>query len=118
MVKSIVAFLLLFLFLGCNFFPVSMHIIIMAALATQLSNACGNICIFFFVGEYYNVTKVKHIGPMSLYFISTCATIPGSDLNVAYVQPPVTPGHEFVGEVVKLGPGKYCTYVVDELVLP
>ncbi len=30
----------------------------------------------------------------------------GSDLNVAYVQPPVTPGHEFVGEVVKLGPGE------------
>ena len=115
MVKSIVAFLLLFLFLGCNFFPVNMHIMWQHL---QLNYRTHVEIIFFFVGEYYNVTKVKHIGPMSLYFISTCATIPGSDLNVAYVQPPVTPGHEFVGEVVKLGPGKYCTYVVDKLVLP
>jgi len=30
----------------------------------------------------------------------------GSDLNEAYVQAPVTPGHEFIGEVVKLGRGE------------
>lgn len=29
----------------------------------------------------------------------------GSETHPQYVQPPVIPGHEFIGEVVKLGPG-------------
>jgi hypothetical protein len=29
----------------------------------------------------------------------------GSDALPKYIQPPVIPGHEFVGEVTKLGPG-------------
>ena len=32
--------------------------------------------------------------------------IAGSETHPKYVQPPVIPGHEFIGEVVKLGPGK------------
>jgi len=31
---------------------------------------------------------------------------PGSETHPQYVQPPVIPGHEFIGEVVKLGPGQ------------
>ena len=34
-------------------------------------------------------------------FVST-----GSDSLPKYIQPPVIPGHEFVGEVTKLGPGE------------
>lgn len=30
---------------------------------------------------------------------------PGSETHPQYVQPPVIPGHEFIGEVVKLAPG-------------
>lgn len=30
----------------------------------------------------------------------------GSKTHPRYVQPPVIPGHEFIGEVVKLGPGQ------------
>ena len=30
----------------------------------------------------------------------------GSEVWPQYVQPPVIPGHEFIGEVVKLGPGE------------
>ena len=44
---------------------------------------------------------------------STCSykpqfrkSIPGSETHPQYVQPPVIPGHEFIGEVVKLAPGK------------
>ena len=29
----------------------------------------------------------------------------GDENNARYVEPPVIPGHEFVGEVVKLGKG-------------
>ena len=33
------------------------------------------------------------------------STFAGSETHPQYVQPPVIPGHEFIGEVVKLGPG-------------
>ena len=41
----------------------------------------------------------------------------GSDSLPKYIQPPVTPGHEFVGEVVKLGPGKILNNNSDLLLL-
>ena len=31
----------------------------------------------------------------------------GDEVHPKYVDPPVIPGHEFIGEVVKLGPGKW-----------
>ena len=31
----------------------------------------------------------------------------GSEVHPQYVEPPVIPGHEFIGEVVKLGPGEF-----------
>ena len=40
-----------------------------------------------------------------LVMIVSCS-FPGSETHPQYVQPPVIPGHEFIGEVVKLGPGK------------
>ena len=36
--------------------------------------------------------------------VTTCVAA-GSDSLPKYIQPPVIPGHEFVGEVTKLGPG-------------
>ena len=33
----------------------------------------------------------------------------GSEVWSRYVQPPVIPGHEFVGEVVKLGKGQHLS---------
>lgn len=43
------------------------------------------------------------IGSMLLY--ASICLFAGSDLLPKYIQPPVTPGHEFIGKVVKLGPG-------------
>lgn len=31
--------------------------------------------------------------------------VAGSETHPQYVEPPVIPGHEFIGEVVKMGPG-------------
>lgn len=36
----------------------------------------------------------------------TCLFLQGSEVWPRYVQPPVIPGHEFIGEVVKLGKGQ------------
>ena len=38
-------------------------------------------------------------------------SIPGSETHPQYVQPPVIPGHEFIGEVVKLAPGIILCYI-------
>ena len=45
---------------------------------------------------------------LSGHFDTLCITYTskGSDVWPQYVQPPVVPGHEFVGEVVKLGAGE------------
>lgn len=42
------------------------------------------------------------------HFVTLCITyaFKGSDVWPQYVQPPVVPGHEFVGEVVQLGTGE------------
>ena len=44
----------------------------------------------------------------NVHFDTLCITYAskGSDVWPQYVQPPVVPGHEFVGEVVKLGTGE------------
>lgn len=43
---------------------------------------------------------------MALYSSAIHLSPAGSETHPQYVQPPVIPGHEFIGEVVKLGPGK------------
>ena len=41
-------------------------------------------------------------------FSPVCACVfvcAGNETHSQYIEPPVIPGHEFIGEVVRLGPG-------------
>ncbi len=44
--------------------------------------------------------------------VCVCA---GDEVHPRYVEPPVIPGHEFIGEVVKLGPGTYIKVHIKNL---
>lgn len=69
----------------------------------------------------WTIYDSPHPMGMGLFFNSGCGfydricrsvlsikafVIVGSETHPQYVQPPVIPGHEFIGEVVKLGPGE------------
>ncbi len=41
----------------------------------------------------------------------------GSETHPQYVQPPVIPGHEFIGEVVKLGAGQLIDTVLGRKIV-
>ena len=54
---------------------------------------------------YFSTVHVYVRRPAVCYVLCTDLSLLGDEDHPQYVEPPVIPGHEFFGEVVKLGKG-------------
>ena len=99
---------------GCG----SMHVRVAVCMwVWQYECGCGcmyvGVAVCMWVWQYARGCGSMHVG---------VALTVGSETQPQYVQPPVIPGHEFIGEVVKLGAGEsseswwdsLCMFGVEE----
>lgn len=85
---------------GCKQTGIATHTHVQCSLAgVGLAQACPNSTV---------ALHLYLCSPSQLHSFFPCA---GDKDHPRYVEPPVIPGHEFIGEVVKLGRGEQVTYL-------